>query len=352
VNIAFIRRNWSPTGGAENYLVRLVRKLAEKGCRSTLICESWNRPPEPFKEIISMPSPGPAFRKPAFFADQTNTRLASHSFDLVFSMERGIKADIYRAGDGVHRVWLQHRMESRGFSGWIQNTANLKNFTQLHLERVTFHPDNTRCVIANSDMVKKDILRSFDYPENRIKTILNGVDFPFFSSGNRQNGREALKLAPEDYVALLVGSGSERKGHSTARLVMDRWRDKARLVIVDSPPPCSMPDVYAAADLFLFPTLYDPFANVTLEAMAAGLPVITTEANGACELIQNGKNGFLVKNNSRHDELSAYVRALMDPSLRNRMGQAARSTAMDWDLEKNVTATLALMESLSCHPFK
>jgi UDP-glucose:(heptosyl)LPS alpha-1,3-glucosyltransferase len=332
VNIAFIRRNWSPTGGAENYLVRLVRKLREKNCQATLICESWNRPPEPFDHIVSLEVEGWGFKKPALFADEANAWLATHPFDLVFSMERGIKADLYRAGDGVHRVWLQHRQEAKGLSGWFQNNINFKNYTQLQLERVTFHPDNTRCVIANSAMVKADILSCFDYPESRIETILNGVDIPYFASGDRRKGREALGLPPDSYVALLVGSGAERKGHAVARHIMDRWRDRARLVIINSPPSCPMPDVYAAADIFLFPTLYDPFANVTLEAMAAGLPVITTETNGASELIQNGQNGFLVRNNRHQDECSAYVRALMDPALRSRMGEAARATAADWPL--------------------
>jgi UDP-glucose:(heptosyl)LPS alpha-1,3-glucosyltransferase len=347
VNIAFIRRNWSSTGGAENYLIRLVRKLRDQGCQATLLCETWNRPSEPFDQVVTLPVRGPAFRKPAAFAQATNTYIASHLFDLVFSMERGIKSDIYRAGDGVHRVWLRHRQEASGISGRFQNLLNPKNFTQLHLEKMTFQPAMTRCVIANSTMVKQDILTCFDYPESRITTILNGVDVAFFSSGNRQKGRAALNLSPDLFTALLVGSGAERKGHAAARQVMDRWKNRAQLVVIDSPPPCSLPDVYAAADVFLFPTLYDPFANVTLEAMAAGLPVITTEANGAHELIDHGKNGFVVTNNRQQEALSAHIHALMEPGLRADMGAASRATAAEWTLEKNVASTLGLMERLA-----
>jgi UDP-glucose:(heptosyl)LPS alpha-1,3-glucosyltransferase len=346
MNIAFIRRHWSPTGGAENYLLRLVTQLKERGCCATLFCESWDRPPTPFDRIVTLPSTGSSFYRPVQFAHNCEAALLVNTFDLVFSMERGIKADIYRAGDGVHRAWLQLRQRAKPLRGFLQNKVNLKNVTLCQLEKRTFQANRTRCVIANSEMVKQDILTNFDYPATHIKTILNGVDFPYFSSGNRRHGRHAMEITPEALVVLLVGSGTERKGHAVARKIMEPFSAKAQLVIIDSPPACAMPDVYAAADIFLFPTLYDPFANVTLEAMAAGLPVITTRHNGASQLIEHGKNGFLVEDNSKLNELTAHVEALLDKSLRKRVGIAGRQTAQEWTLEKNVAATLELMENM------
>ncbi|NJK92057.1 MAG: glycosyltransferase family 4 protein [Blastochloris sp.] len=115
-------------------------------------------------------------------------------------------------------------------------------------------------------------------------------------------------------------------------------------MIVDSPPSCAMPDVYAAADVFLFPTIYDPFANVTLEAMAAGLPVITTEANGGSQVLVHGNNGFVVSHNRCVKEMVELVSSLRDSSLRQSIGAAAKETAGSWSLERNVKATLALIQ--------
>src|SRR5476649_411631 len=113
--------------------------------------------------------------------------------------------------------------------------------------------------------------------------------------GDRALGRRGLGLTADDYVVLLVGAGAERKGHAIAREAMRLIKKKySKLVIIDSPPPVAMPHVYAAADVFLLPTLYDPFANVTLEALAAGLPVITSAQNGASEIMTHETNGFIL----------------------------------------------------------
>lgn len=338
VRLAFVRRNWSPTGGAEHYLRRLVTGLRPHGFHLTLICESWHSGENHFDELKQLDASGPRA-----FAEAANQYLHTQSFDCVFSLERGIKADIYRAGDGVHRSWLQHRSAGKPLRGWLRNQANFKNHDVLALEQVTFHPANTRHVIANSEMVVDDIRRFFDYPEDRIHLIPNGVDLEYFSSGDREAGRTAMGWGESDLVCLLVGAGPERKGHAQARNAIAKLGTRMRLAIVDQPPPCELPDLYAAADIFLLPTLYDPFANVTLEAMAAGLPVVTTESNGARMMIQSGKNGFLIAHADHTAELSAYLLALCDETIRKRIGEEAKKTAAQCDLATHIDQTVRLI---------
>ncbi|NJK92058.1 MAG: glycosyltransferase [Blastochloris sp.] len=196
----------------------MVRLLREQGGRATLLCESWNRAAEPFDEIVTLSGPGPGYAKPRIFAQKANDYLQKNSFDLSFSMERGIRADIYRAGDGVHRIWLERRREVRPVLGWLQNRINFKNRVLLALERETFDSERTGCVIANSEMVRREIERCFDYPQERVVTIPNGVDADYFGSGDRERGRQALGLGPEEFSVLLVGSGAERKGHAARGL--------------------------------------------------------------------------------------------------------------------------------------
>jgi UDP-glucose:(heptosyl)LPS alpha-1,3-glucosyltransferase len=336
--LAFVRRNWSSTGGAENYLLRLAAKLEPDQWETTLLCESWKGEADPFTRILPLPTGGPGWNRPARFADAVNRHLSETPYDCVFSMERGIRAHLYRAGDGVHREWLSRRSRERPLRSWFRNQLNPKNHCLLNLERVTFHPSNTGRVIANSEMVRDDILRHFDFPEDRIDLIPNAVDAETFGSGNRERGREAMGWKDE-LVCLLVGAGTERKGHRYAIEATRRLGNKVKLVIVDQPPPCTMPDLYAAADIFLLPTLYDPFANVTLEAMAAGLPVVTTRDNGACMVIESGKNGFIIAHASQTAELCAYLLALTDETLRRSIGSAARKSVRLYTPQDHLQAT-------------
>ncbi|MDX6766414.1 MAG: glycosyltransferase family 4 protein [Candidatus Methylacidiphilales bacterium] len=351
MRIAFVRRNWSPTGGAENYLKRLAGSLSQAGHECHLLCESWDdEARDMFRLVERFPVDSSTAMKPRRFADAVNVRLGSVGeigFHVVFSLERGVRAHIYRAGDGVHREWLRRRQAARPLTGFFRNRFNPKNRVVCALERVTFHPKNTRRVIANSEMVRSDILRHFDYPAERIRLVRNGVDHARFGGGDRAAGRRAMEWDDEEYVVLLVGAGAERKGHVQAQEAARRAGADVRMVIIDSPPPCPLPDLYAAADVFLLPTWYDPFANVTLEALAAGLPVITTTANGGSEIIQNGREGFVVGQAGDVRETAHLIRLLRDESLRLQMGRAARKTAATHTQERNVRETLDVIHEVA-----
>ena len=99
----------------------------------------------------------------------------------------------------------------------------------------------------------------------------------------------------------------------------------------------------AAGDVFVLPTAYDAFANVCLEAMACGLPVITTAANGAAELIRDGENGYVLKG-QHSDELTDRLASLESPSERIAMGKAGASEAMTYTMEKHISELFQLYE--------
>jgi UDP-glucose:(heptosyl)LPS alpha-1,3-glucosyltransferase len=339
--ITFVRRHWSEAGGAERYLSRLVKRLSDMEYRCQLLCESWNQQEPPFEKIQIIKTGGFRHTQPETFANGVN-RIPRKDLGVVFSLERGITAPIYRAGDGLHRQWLARRARGH-FWQQVRNNLSLKNHVLHAMEKQTFHPSVTGMVIANSEMVKAEILANTEYPAERVTVIPNGVDADYFGSGSREAGRKTLSWGDDELICLLVGRGAVRKGHEQARQVVEQLGAPARLVIIDSPPACSMPDVYAAADVFLFPTRYDPFANVTLEAMAAGLPVMTTRSNGAKQVIEDGKNGFLVEDAFAIDEMCEQLRKLQDIHLRRVVGVAAQETARQCSWEKHLQATLAVI---------
>ncbi len=92
---------------------------------------------------------------------------------------------------------------------------------------------------------------------------------------------------------LVAGRGNQRKYKSRCAHFLGVVRD--------------LPALYAAADIFILPTLYDPFSNASLEALAAGLPVITTRANGLSEVIEDGVHGTVVEDSR---DVSALVDAI------------------------------------------
>jgi UDP-glucose:(heptosyl)LPS alpha-1,3-glucosyltransferase len=340
--IAFLRRRFSPTGGAERYLLRLASGLAAQGHQITLHCEDWSPSENPFQEVRKIAS-----KDPESFARKVMVNLQRGRYDIVFSLERVPNCDIYRAGDGLHADWLAYRQAFHPVMGPLRTLLRAKNRELCRLESQVFAPGGVRRVICNSHFVADQVVKRFDFPPDRIDVIYNGVPFSQFSMGDRALGRRALQLNPDDYVVLLVGAGAERKGHAIARDAMRRIKKKyAKLVIIDSPPTIAMQHVYAAADVFLLPTLYDPFANVTLEALAAGLPVITSAQNGASEIMEDDKNGFILPRADDDKLIVHLLDYLTDPAHRARFRQPAQALAQQYDLSKNLNATLAVFDKL------
>jgi UDP-glucose:(heptosyl)LPS alpha-1,3-glucosyltransferase len=340
--IALLRRRFSPTGGAERYLLRLASGLAAQGHSLTLYCESWSNSENPFQGVRQIDS-----NDAVSFARNVMKLPLRDRHDLIFSLERVPGCDIYRAGDGSHADWLAYRRAFAPMTGRFRTALRPKNKKLCDLETRLFERGGVQRVIANSHFVADQIVRRFDFPAKNLDVVYNGVPYLQFSKGDRLLGRRGLKLDADDYVILLVGAGKERKGHAIARQAVRKLKNKrAKLIIIDSPPPVAMPHVYAAADVFLLPSLYDPFANVTLEALAAGLPVITSAQNGASEILENEVNGFVLP---RADDMNLIVYLLDYLSLSSHripFRDPAQALAQKFDLARNLTETLAVFDKL------
>lgn len=376
VKLALIRRRFSSVGGAELYVQRLVRSLSDAGHELHFYTEQWDEPPAGTRVHRVSPAPSRALRAVSF-AEQVDALLQQQRFDCVLSFERTLRQDVYRAGDGVHRAWLDQR---RRFAPWYQ-----KPFTRwggfhrnmLALEAKTFDPGRTGRVIVNSEMVRREILQFFAFPESRIHLVRNGIDVQRFQNGRRLETRKRFGFAEKDFVILFVGSGWERKGLKYAMQAVDQFGVRQGLEILESEwtgegqaprrmakTPVkllvigkgripfltskdfvfagAMPDVenaYAAADLFLFPPIYEPSANVVFEAMAAGLPVISSVQNGSSELIIEGVNGTVVKNPS---DVARLVDAIAYWFSQRFMLRPVDSEQLR--LERNVEETLKVLE--------
>ena len=364
LSIVFVRRGYSRTGGAETYLKRLAGGVIEAGHDVRLVTTNdWPDADWPFGSITRVNA-----KSPIGFASDFERMRTEFRYDVLFSLERIWSCDIYRAGDGVHRAWLDRRRKFElPLKRFVRNLSS-KHQDLLRLEQSLFSDRNTRRVIAGSQMVKDEIVNFYRYPADRIDIVRNGVPLEKlrFDPELREKSREELKIKPDQTALLFAGSGWERKGLlfaiEAAALCRDRntrllvaGRGNARLYKTKrlrfwSEEPVKflgevvdMLRVYAAADIFILPTIYDPFSNACLEALACGLPVITTRSNGFSEIITNGVHGSIVDRAGDLLDLRNAILRWSDPSRR----AAARSTntqlAAQFGISKNTRETLAIL---------
>jgi UDP-glucose:(heptosyl)LPS alpha-1,3-glucosyltransferase len=221
-------------------------------------------------------------------------------------------------------------------------------------------------------MVKDEIVNIYGYPEGKIDIVRNGVTLQKFRFDPelRQRSRENLKFKPDQTVLLFAGSGWERKGllfaMEAAALCGDRkirllvagrgnanlyktkrlrfWREDPVLFLGEV---ADMLCAYAAADIFILPTIYDPFSNACLEALACGLPVITTRANGFSEIIQDGVHGSIVNHAGDLLALRDAIRFWSDPARRDEAKSKTIECAARFDISKNIEQTLAILSNLT-----
>lgn len=350
MKLALLRRQFAATGGAELYLQRLLRSLVAQGHEPHLFAEAWDGTLDGVK-FHRVAACGSRAMRPVHFAEAVRAELAREKFDCVFSLERTLQQDVYRAGDGLHRVWLERR---RQFAPWwkkpfVGRGAFHRNLRAL--EAQTFDPANTRQVIVNSDMVRREILEHFPFPSDRIHLVRNGVEVARFQNGKRAETRARFGVNSDEFLLLFVGSGWERKGLGFVLNALARAPRLKLLVVGKGRQPfapannvifagamTAVENAYAAADLFVTLPIYEPSANVVAEALAAGLPVVTSANNGAAEIIQDGITGSMAR---EFWEPEAVARLFLHWAERR-----ARVTvdASAFSLDRNVAETLAVLE--------
>ena len=314
LRLAIVRQRYSVHGGAERFVARAVQALsARQALEVTLLARE---KPAGFDgawrfEKVDPPYLGRVSRDRGF-ARAVQRRFGE--FDLVQSHERVPGAAIFRAGDGIHAAWLEQEARLQGAAARALRSLSPFHRYLLAAEREMFLHPALRTVICNSKIVRDDVARRFGLPPERFELVYSGVDTAHFHpevAALRAGERRALGIPAEAAVLAFVGSGFKRKGlasalaaiapHPQVHLVvagrdkhLARYRRRAAprvhfLEVVED-----MRRVYGAADALLLPTLYDPFPNACVEAMACGLPVFTSPLCGAADWIANGANGWIV----------------------------------------------------------
>jgi len=314
MKLGLICRPFSFHGGVETATAGLLGELIRSGHSVELI--STRRQPDVPGAVVHRV---PVLRNPSslrllWFALAAGRTAARRGYHVLQSHERVLRQDVYRAGEGSHRGYL--RAMGRG-------AARFDPYHRLvlALERRIFELRAARHVVAIASRGKSEIEGLYGTDPQRVSVVYNGVDLTRFHPDNRARHRarlrEELGIAADAWLVLFVGSGFERKGlgpllegferagNPTSRLVVagkgdvPRYRRLAARLGIDEQviwtgPMREVERLYAAADVVALPALYEPFGNVHLEALASGVPVLTSAQAGGAEVVRSGENGWVV----------------------------------------------------------
>lgn len=360
LTVGLVRRGYSPSGGAERYLKRFAEALARAGHDPLLFASpEWPKAEWPHGQVI--PVEGDT---PIAFADTLRTLTPDFPCDFLFSLERVHACDCYRAGDGVHKLWLERRTTYEPKWRSATRFLNRKHAQILALEEEMFSKQTARSIIVNSKMVLQEIVNHYQYPADRIEVVYNGIPSRSFERrpGIRQKIREELWIKPDECLVLFVGSGWDRKGLQFAIRAVDNLpaSTKARLVVAGKGnrlktrssktiflgPVTDVLSYLEAADCFILPTTYDPFSNACLEALAAGLPVITTSMNGFSEIIKHQEQGWILNAPDDIQDIQNAITFWSDIQKNQQLKPSLIEYAKNFTAETNLHQTLEAITRL------
>ncbi len=358
LRLAIIRQRYTPYGGAERFVERALAALIREGAEVTLITRNWEgAPQEGFIQKICDPAYSRLFggrsARDRSFAACARLAMSEGRYDITQSHERIPGCMIFRAG-----------MITR-FSPFHRNI--------LKQEAAMLASPALKAVICNSVLVRNEMQRYYDVPESKLVVIENGVDLesfhPRLSGEWREKQRFALGIAADTPVFLFVGSGFERKGMpQLLSALAGMTMQQAHLVVVGQDrqlsacqrhaeklglgsrvhfvgPQQDVRPYYGMADAFVLPTRYDPMPNAALEAMASGLPIITSLTCGIAARVSAGENGF-VCDALDIKQLATHLDQLAAPGKAETMRACARAAVLDLDLESMASRLIGLYRRL------
>ncbi len=372
MKIAFCIENFKPSrGGAERYVYDLTRLLVGEGHELhifTLQGKTDCSAPA-VMHLVWVPH-CPKFLKTLYFAWKVRRLLEGDRFDVIHSFGRTWGMDIFQPLGGSQLSSLVGNLRS------IENALSrtLKKLTYFcSLRRLSYflvektQVKEARIVIAISAMVKNDMIRYTRLDPAKIVIVRNGVDLDKFHpekmKAHRKLFRRELRLAEEDVFILFVAHNFRLKGLQVLILALAELKKRSpqisfkvgvlgegkkkqfaqiarKMQVADriifmggrEEPEC----YYAAADICVHPSFYDPSALVVLEAMASGLPVITTAYCGTSEIIEQGKDGYIVADPGDIPSLADAIYLLRDPVSRKQMGTRARLKSEQFPFRRNM----------------
>ena len=339
---------YAGTGGAEAFAVSITKKLTRRGHDIHVVATEGETGDGITLRIGNLP-------------EEVRRAREEMRPDVVVDWGLNVEADLHRLGGGVHAPYLAKALSAypvplRPLKALAYHLAPKHRRTVAREMRFLCRPGAR--FLAVSHLVAHDLARTVRLESSRIHVLHNGVDtrrFHPFSGDRRRTARERLGLEHDQVAFVMAAHNLRLKNFVLVRRVFDRLfrvLPEIRLVLVGKRRPhCRAPwliypgatrkpeEIFAAADGMVHPTYYDACANVVLEGLACGLPVLSSNRNGSAEIITHRQNGFVLPVCGKSPEITPTWADLVeqlarDSTWRQKVGMEARELAERHSLDE------------------
>ncbi len=294
-------------GGAETHAGMIVLKLLERGYKVSVLAQQISFPKEVLGKInfLQVKKKGKgSLLKYLFFLKEANKLLNNLKKDyLLLSPFRFPKADLLILCDPLFKFWLNQRPLPR----IIKEILNFGIRARIFLKYEKLCLESAKRVIALFSPTVELLEKLYPEVVHKVVVCHRGIDFKRFNPKLKEQKyalRKKYRFEPEDFIILFVGNEPRRKGlrlllevfpglPEDVRLVIAGIQGKNQERVVYLGRVQNIEEFYALSDLVVLPTLYDPGALTTLEALASGTPIVTSIYDGAKEFIKEGINGWI-----------------------------------------------------------
>jgi len=349
-HIALIRSGYSPFGGIEMHALSLMNKLLAHGTQIDLLTlphQDWPIKHSHLNVVELGVNRGNRLFQSWIFNQSVRKYLTGRSFHCVFSMDQVDSCTHIHAGGGSHKTFLHIKNQGSSFVSRLFRKISLFHNYIISLEKKAFTADALQKIRCCSEMVKQDILKHYQVPENKLIVVHNGIDWTGIGSifDNRISMINQLQkkhaLNPDWKLILFLGSGFYRKGLDIAIRGLQYMDDDFHLLVIGKGSPKSFLKIanhigvenrvhilgpqekgwkYASiCKGFILPSRYEPFGRAAAEAQSMGLPALVSDRTGYAELIQDKKNGIVMKfpdiDNEIQRSFSAFAHLINNPVL-------------------------------------
>lgn len=378
MKIALIHKNFSHYGGTERYITNLSRALLKAGHEVHVFANKWEDAEGIHFHKVPMIKIGKT-AKMLSFAWVTRTVAANDDFDIVQGFGKTVRQDIFRTGGGVHKAWMKESLVAirSPFLRKLKYLSRLLSPAQwltMFIESQTFKEGNCKRIIAVSERAKRQIMEYYHVPSAAVTVIHNGVDHSIFNTNGRKEARDRVRkrfgVSESDILLVFASTNFHLKGleylirgmaklnKPNLKLLVIGGDDKRQYEtlanslgiedrVIFAGKGRDMKEFYQSGDVFAYPTLYDPFANVCLEAMACGLPVITSRVNGVSDIITDGMDGLILDDPADEVQIAGKISTLLDSKKRRDMSEKAQSLVRQYGMELHLEKVLALYKEVS-----
>src|SRR5262245_7614803 len=366
-------------GGCEHYISDLARRLARDGHGVHLFASNWDADALPASTVCHRipPTSGPRFLRPWRFGRACLEALSANPVDVSIGFDKTWGQDILYPQGGLHSASRAHNLLKHP-TGLARRAAVLArafdptSYSFTRLERQQYQTPPRPIILAISRMVRDHFQEYLGIAESSVRVLHAAIDPDRFAvddrPAHRDRERKAWGVSSDEFVGLFVAMNYRLKGlgQLIRSLVHVPLKPRFRLVVVGGtnfgryeslarhlgvidrikflgfqPDPR---DVYFAADFLVHPTFYDPCSLVALEALACGLPVVTTRYNGASEMLSPPADGLVVQDPHNARELAGALADMIDAFRLPARKAAADEAGRRWTFEDHYRRLLPALE--------